>query len=244
MISNLNLAEIAADPFVQTGLLALVGALLTHVLLRHYPTRRLVVQTTFFVALTVLLLHYSIIPYELAPADTPAFERVFVALSKIIWWTNAAWVLIACVRVFLIFERLPRRGRLIQDLLIGTIYLGAGLSVVAYVFGAPVGTLIATSGVFAIILGLALQSTLSDVFSGIALNLSRPYAVGDWIVLDDDIEGTVVETNWRATHLVNGSNDLVVLPNSVLAKARFTNLSSPSRNHGVTLHIRMIIMRI
>jgi hypothetical protein len=80
MISSLNLAEIAADQFVQTGMLALVGALLTHVLLRHYPTRRLVVQITFFVALTVLLLHCGIIPYELAPADKPVFERVFVAL--------------------------------------------------------------------------------------------------------------------------------------------------------------------
>ena len=75
--------------------------------------------------------------------------------------------------MFLIFERRPREGRLIQDLVVGLIYLGAGLSVVAYVFSAPVGTLIATSGVFAIILGLALQSTLSDVFSGIALNLSQ-----------------------------------------------------------------------
>src|SRR5262245_3683476 len=240
MISSLNLAEIAADQFVQTGVLALVGALLTHVLLRHYPTRRLVVQITFFVALTVLLLHYGIVPYELTPADTPVFEGVFVALSKIIWWTNAAWVLIACVRVFLIFERLPRRGRLIQDLLVGTIYLGAGLSVVAYVFGAPVGTLIATSGVFAIILGLALQSTLSDVFSGIALNLSRVYDVGDWIVLSDSTEGRVIETNWRATHLLNASNDLVVLPNSVLATAQLTNLSSPNRSHGVKLRVRLM----
>jgi len=240
MISDLNMLEIAADPFVQTGLLALVGALLTHVLLRHYPTRRLIVQITFFVALTVLLLHYGIIPYEVAPADTPVFERVFVALAKIIWWVNAAWVLTGCARVFLIFERRPREGRLIQDLVVATIYLGAGLSVVAYVFSAPVGTLIATSGVFAIILGLALQSTLSDVFSGIALNLSRPYSVGDWIVLDDGIEGRVVETNWRATHLVNATNDLVVLPNSVLAKARFTNLSSPNRSHGVKLGIRVV----
>ena len=239
MIGDLNWKDIAADPFVQTGLLALVGALLTHVLLRHYPTRRLIVQITFFVALTLLLLHYNIIPYEVAPADTPVFERVFVALSKIIWWANAAWVLIGCVRVFLIFEQMPREGRLIQDLLVATIYLGAGLSVVAYVFSAPVGTLIATSGVFAIILGLALQSTLADVFSGIALNLSRPYSVGDWIVLDDEIEGRVVETNWRATHLLNGSNDLVVLPNSGLAKARLTNLSSPNRSHGVTLTVRV-----
>ena len=55
--------------------------------------------------------------------------------------------------------------------------------VIAYVFGAPVGTLIATSGVFAIILGLAMQSALGDVFSGIALNIGRPYASGDWLVL-------------------------------------------------------------
>jgi CRP-like cAMP-binding protein len=141
--------------------------------------------------------------------------------------------------VFLIFERRPREGRLIQDLVVGLIYLGAALSVVAYVFSAPVGTLIATSGVFAIILGLALQSTLADVFSGIALNLSRAYSVSDWIVLSDGIEGRVVETNWRATHLLNASNDLVVLPNSVLAKAQLTNLSSPSRSHGVKLRVRV-----
>jgi small-conductance mechanosensitive channel len=141
--------------------------------------------------------------------------------------------------VFLIFERRPREGRLIQDLVVGLIYLSCALSVVAYVFSAPVGTLIATSGVFAIILGLALQSTLSDVFSGIALNLSRAYEVGDWIVLNDGIEGRVVETNWRATHLLNGSNDLVVLPNSSLAKAQLTNLSSPNRSHGVKLRVRI-----
>jgi hypothetical protein len=107
------------------------------------------------------------------------------------------------------------------------------------VFSAPVGTLIATSGVFAIILGLALQSTLADVFSGIALNLSKAYEVGDWIVLSDGLEGRVVETNWRTTHLLNASNDLVVLPNSGLAKAQLTNLSSPNRSHGVKLRIRV-----
>jgi CRP-like cAMP-binding protein len=78
------------------------------------------------------------------------------------------------------------------------------------------------------------------VFSGIALNLSKPYDVGDWIVLGDGSEGRVVETNWRATHLLNGSNDLVVLPNSSLAKAYLTNLSSPNRSHGVNLRIRLM----
>jgi small-conductance mechanosensitive channel/CRP-like cAMP-binding protein len=239
MLSGLHLGELVADPFVQTGVLAVVGAVITHILLRRYPAGRLVFQLVFFVALTVLLLHYGIIPYEVAPDSTQIVERFFVALAKIIWWINVAWLLTACARVFLIFERRPREGRLIQDLVVGLIYLGAGLSVVAYVFSAPIGTLIATSGVFAIILGLALQSTLADLFSGIALNLSRTYEVGDWIVLNDGIEGRVVETNWRATHLLNGSNDLVVLPNSNLAKAQLTNLSSPNRSHGVKLRVRV-----
>ena len=88
-----------------------------------------------------------------------------------------------------------------------------------------------------LILGLALQSTLGDVFSGIALNVSKAYEVGDWVVLSDGMEGRVVETNWRATHLLNASNDLVVLPNSRLAKAELTNLSSPNRSHGVVINV-------
>jgi small-conductance mechanosensitive channel/CRP-like cAMP-binding protein len=238
-MGELTIGELVFDAFVQTGVVAVLGALITRVLLRRYPTRRLVFQLAFFLALTALLYHHGIVPYEIAPDTTPAYERVFVAAAKIIWWVNAAWVLTGFARVFLIFERRPREGRLIQDLVVGVIYLGAVLSVFAYVFSAPVGTLIATSGVFAIILGLALQSTLADVFSGIALNLSKAYEVGDWIVLTDGIEGRVVETNWRATHLLNASNDLVVLPNSGLAKAQLTNLSSPNRTHGIKLRVRV-----
>ena len=113
------------------------------------------------------------------------------------------------------------------------------LSILAFVFAVPVGTLIATSGVFAIILGLALQNTLSDVFSGIALNLGRPYVLGDWIVLSDGTEGRVVETNWRSTHLLTSAHNVVALPNSFLAKLGLTNVSSPDESHGLSLTVRL-----
>ncbi|MBY5710563.1 mechanosensitive ion channel family protein [Rhizobium leguminosarum] len=240
MVDSLTWSGVIADPVVQAGTLAVVGAVVTRIALRPFPSWKLAGQVFFFAALTVLLLYHDIVPYEVGPTPASTFERVFIALAKVVWWINAAWALIAFVRVFLIFERQPREGRLVQDLVIGLIYLGAILSVVAYVFSFPVGTLIATSGVLAIILGLAMQSTLSDVFSGIALNLGRPYAIGDWIVLNDGVEGRVVETNWRSTHLLNGSNDLVVLPNSFLAKVGLTNLSSPDRSHGATLTVRVV----
>ncbi|WP_158811883.1 cyclic nucleotide-binding domain-containing protein [Beijerinckia sp. L45] len=240
MLSSPKTWEMIADPIVQTGSLAMIGVLITRVALRHHPSLRLAAQVGFFTALTILLLYHGIEPYEAGPPGATILQRVFVGFAKLIWWMNAAWALVSFVRVFLIFERQPREGRLIQDLVVGMIYLGAALSVVAYVFAVPVGTLIATSGVFAIILGLALQNTLSDVFSGIALNLGRPYGLGDWIVLSDGMAGRVVETNWRATHLLNGTNDLVILPNSVLAKVSLVNLSSPDRSHGLNLTIRVV----
>ncbi|MFK0161733.1 mechanosensitive ion channel family protein [Rhizobium sp. NPDC090279] len=227
------------DPIVQFCILVVIGTFVSRIMLRHQRAGRLIGQIVFFASLTVLLLYHGIVPYEPSPPENSVTLRTFTAVAKIVWWLNGAWVLIACVRLFLIFERKPREGRLLQDLIVGIIYLGAILSVVGDVFSVPIGTLIATSGVFAIILGLALQSTLSDVFSGIALNLGRPYSVGDWIVLDNDIQGRVVETNWRATQLLNGTNDLVVIPNSVLAKTRLTNLSSPEESHGATVTVRV-----
>ncbi|OCJ03515.1 mechanosensitive ion channel protein [Rhizobium sp. AC27/96] len=227
------------NPIAQFCVLVVIGTFVSRIMLRHQRAGRLIGQVVFFVSLTVLLLYHGIVPYEPSPPQDSVTLRSFTGFAKIIWWINGAWVLIACVRLFLIFERKPREGRLVQDLIVGIIYLGAILSIVGDVFSVPVGTLIATSGVFAIILGLALQSTLSDVFSGIALNLGRPYSVGDWIVLENDIQGRVVETNWRATQLLNGTNDLVVIPNSVLAKTRLTNLSSPDESHGATVTVRI-----
>jgi hypothetical protein len=127
---------------------------------------------------------------------------------------------------------------------VGVVYLGTALSILAFVFGVPIGTLVATSGVIAIILGLALQSTLSDVFSGIALTLGRPYAIGDWILLGDGTEGRVVESTWRSTQILTGANNLVVLPNSLLAKVGLTNTSRPDESHLVSLIVRVAPTRM
>lgn len=234
-----TLAAALRDPAVLTGLAAVAGTLAIHLSLKRKAAGHLAGQVALLALLTGALVAQGIVPYAVGPETASLRESVFIGLAKIVWWINAALVLVGLVRAFLIFERRPREGRLIQDLLVGLIYGGAALSVVANVFSLPVGTLIATSGVVAIILGLALQSTLADVFSGIALNISRPYAVGDWIILSEGLEGRVIETNWRATHLVNASNELIILPNSKLARATLTNSSGPDRRHGAKLRVRL-----
>jgi hypothetical protein len=121
MLNSVRILDVIADPIVQTGALAVVGALVTRVILRQHQTRRLVGQLAFFSALTALLFYHGIVPYEASPSDVSSVQRIFVGLAKIVWWLNAAWSLISIVRVFLILERQPREGRLVQDLVVGAI---------------------------------------------------------------------------------------------------------------------------
>ncbi len=101
----------------------------------------------------------------------------------------------------LLLPRAWRRQRLFQDVFGALVFLAAVVAALGFVLELPIRGLVATSGALAIVLGLAIQSTLSDVFAGIVLNTTEPYQVGDWVSVDG-VEGRVVEMNWRATHLL------------------------------------------
>jgi small-conductance mechanosensitive channel len=84
-----------------------------------------------------------------------------------------------------------------------------------------------TLGVGSVAVALALQETLSNFFSGLYLLVDQPIAVGDYIKLDSGQEGYVVRIGWRSTVLRTLPANLVVIPNSTLAKAVITNYSEP-----------------
>ena len=65
-----------------------------------------------------------------------------------------------------------------------TIYLVAILLVMHFVYDEPIGGLLATSGVAALVLGFAAQSTLKEVFSGVALNATQALRIGDFVEID------------------------------------------------------------
>src|SRR3954471_23898636 len=232
-------AAIVGDPLVITLFVLCLCGLLSHFLFRRHPRRRAVVRVIFLVVLTFVLLRASVLPYEPLHRTGVVFQDAVHATLKIAWWLWAAWFLVSVVRVFVVIERRPREGKLIQDLLAAVIYLAAVFAIISYVFDLPIQGLLATSGVIAIILGLALQSSLGDLFSGIVLSVSRPYRPGDWISIDGGTDGRVIEMNWRATHVLTARRDLAIVPNSTIAKSKIVNVSSPSGIHGVTVTIRL-----
>ncbi|MGI0528158.1 cyclic nucleotide-binding domain-containing protein [Rhizobium giardinii] len=229
----------AIPAFVSINLLGVAGIIAWYFQGRSRPTARLILQIIVFSAMTAAVVLAGRNPFRF---DAPHLDGAgsLVISAKILWWTHLAWAAIGFVRIYIVLEGKPKEARLLQDLIVALVYLGVLLSVMAFVFGVPIGTLLATSGVVAIILGLALQNTLGDVFSGIALTLGRPYVLGDWILLADGTEGRVVASNWRSTYLLTASHNLVVLPNSVLAKQGLTNISKPDESHQIMLSVRVL----
>jgi small-conductance mechanosensitive channel len=239
MIDFATITEAASDPLVFIFGLFLVGGVATYLFFKRHPLGRAVVRVIFLILLTIALLQANIVPYQpLALTGSPFLDAVH-AFLKIAWWLLTAWFLVGVLRAFLVFQRSPREAKLLQDLLAGLIYLAAVFAIITYVFDLPIQGLLATSGVVAIILGLALQSTLGDVFSGIVLSFSRPYRPGDWISIEGGTDGRVIELNWRATYILTARRDLAILPNSTIAKSKIVNVSSPSGLHGTTATVQV-----
>ena len=153
-------------------------------LFKQKPIWRAVARVIFLVLLTLLLMHHAIVPYQRLQLTGAPYRDTIAGILKIAWWLWAAWFLVALIRAVVIVEGCPRDGKLVQDTLSALIYLTATFAIIAYVFDLPIQGLRATSGVIAIVIGLALQSSLSDVFLELVLSLSHPYKAGDWIKID------------------------------------------------------------
>jgi small-conductance mechanosensitive channel/CRP-like cAMP-binding protein len=233
----INFVSAPAGPLILAGAVIVAGFLATRFAFKSSPIGRFACHLAFFTGLTIALIFAGVVPYVPTPSTDGTTKFLVVSAYKIVWWIAACRLLAGFIRAYMILETQPKETRLLQDLLAGLIYLGAFFAIVADVFDMQVGGLLATSGAIAIILGLALQSTLADVFSGIVLNLAKPYRPGDWVILDSETQGTVVEMNWRATQIVTPSNDLAIVPNSVIAKSKLINLGHPSKAHGMSIRL-------
>jgi small-conductance mechanosensitive channel/CRP-like cAMP-binding protein len=104
-------------------------------------------------------------------------------------------------------------------------------------FGVDVAALVATSAALSIVLGLALQETLANLFAGLALMLERPFKPGDWIQMGELI-GQVQQVSWRAVRLrLIRQEDYLIVPNSVVAKSQIVNMSQPRPVHGHAVEV-------
>jgi small-conductance mechanosensitive channel/CRP-like cAMP-binding protein len=109
---------------------------------------------------------------------------------------------------------------ILRDTILGLSYVAATIALLSS-YQVNLSGIIATSAVLTAVIGFSLQDTLGNIMGGVALQMERSVAVGDWVRVGD-VEGVVREIRWRQTSIETRNWDTVVIPNSVLVKSQVT----------------------
>jgi small-conductance mechanosensitive channel len=130
-------------------------------------------------------------------------------------------------------RRLKRETPAVIESLLTIALIMLGVSIGLYFeAGVSFTGLITASGATAIILGIALQAAINDVFSGLSVNLDGSFEIGDWLTVYSDhfpepIYGRVQGVTWRITILRLGDGRRLIVPNHVLTANPVVNHSRP-----------------
>ena len=147
---------------------------------------------------------------------------IFVGLSIII--VDVFSFLI--VDVWFVVQSKKKPSELLRFVVIIALYAPCAF-IIFHFLGKDITALAATSALLGAILGFGLQSPLTNFFSGILLQVHQPFNIGDHISLENTSDGTegtiihgvVVAIDWRTTTLCLDSEEIVYIPNVILAES-------------------------
>jgi len=169
-----------------------------------------------------------------------------VRTFQILWWWLPAMLFSRGVERFLWKPLEEKTGRVVPNvirrfLLIIT-YTMVLLGIIAFVFDQKLTSILATSGLLAMIIGLAVQANIANIFSGIAINIERPFRIGDWVQIGTYPEGKIIDINWRTTKIQTRDDTVLSIPNSKASESSVENFSFPNAGYWqyFTLHVDAI----
>jgi small-conductance mechanosensitive channel len=204
---------------------------------RHRNLKRLFRNLLFHLAIgATLYLTFTGLHRAGDSMEIPALDRINSYIGLLALFSGAT----CFVKVWriLVFEYLflgsMREGvpLLIVNLVSLVLSLGIGSWMATEILGLKLGPLLATSAIASLVLGLALQETLGNLFSGVAMQLDKPYEIGDWIEIQTGTQkwtGQVFEISWRSTVLVGLGDETITVPNRVIAQAQIANFATKNR---------------
>lgn len=110
-----------------------------------------------------------------------------------------------------------------------------GIAVILGQRGVSITPIITTLGIGGVAIGLALQPTLGNLFSGIQIVTSHQIEPGDFVRMASGDEGTVEDVTWSNTTIRKTTSELVIVPNSVLGKEPVINFSRNNYQHTLVI---------
>jgi small-conductance mechanosensitive channel len=124
---------------------------------------------------------------------------------------------------------------IVRDLMLVAVALAIGMGFLRLA-GLDVFSLVTTSAVLTAVVGLALQTTIANVASGLGLQLDRTLRRGEWIEVGDHV-GKILEIGWRATRVHTKTGDTIFVPNGELVSKDVRSFGRSSGAHRLTVRI-------
>lgn len=207
-----------------------VSLLLGLLLLRFARGIRLF--TALMLALFLLLILTSALAGAMGASSVATVVHAFGILTL--------GLLIIRQTALLLFRRVvPKLGltppRILEELLILLAYVVWVLIRLSYA-GLDPSSLVASTAVITAVIAFAMQDTLGNILAGLALQMDRSVNIGDWVEVQDDIRGQVVQVQWRHTAIETLFREVVLIPNSHLMKGNVKivgGTSVPKRRNSV-----------
>lgn len=112
---------------------------------------------------------------------------------------------------------LLRKSAKVLVICVGAVFIGHSLTL-------NVTNMLAGLGIGGLAFALAAKDTLSNLFGSLTVILDRPFQIGDWVKIGDNIEGTIEEVGFRSTRVRTFYDSLISVPNSVLTNIHIDNL--------------------
>jgi len=197
---------------------------------------RLVFPVSTLVALVTLLLFSEGIAEQFSE-NLGAVARAYLryGLQAAVWLSGAHVVTRLLEVVF--WDRVAKGllgkepPRIARDILAILVFAVAVSGIVATVLDRSITGLWATSGILSLVAGFALKDMILDIACGVALQVEKPFSVGDWVEIqgnrpENNVVACVTEVNWRTTRLKSTSNNVIVIPNRRICDATITNYRS------------------
>lgn len=141
---------------------------------------------------------------------TFAFGTIRFTVSMVLWGLR--------------FTRRTPTPKILRDVINVTLYAIVSVPIIKSTLKIDVAGLVATSAILSVVIGLAMQDTLGNLFAGLSLQLERPFEVGDVVKIGTHT-GTIAQIGWRATRIETFRHESITLPNNIIAKEAVTNFS-------------------
>jgi small-conductance mechanosensitive channel/CRP-like cAMP-binding protein len=192
------------------------------------------VPTLFFVFFIVVMIF--LIVWEKNLFFPAWLQQGALVLLELLIWLSAGWLFNRLLDLLfwntLIKKVSHNPPPLMLVQLSGIFVLILTLSFIAhFVFDEPLTTIIAAAGGLGFVLGFAVQGLILDLFSGLAIQMDRPFKVGHFVNchnrFGETLIGRVEETSWRTTRLWTTDRNIVIVPNSLITSTIVTNYSMP-----------------